>query len=127
MGSSDSFTNFKFRIYDFFNEYLLIWQIEKKYFVLFFNCSKLEKFVDNWGNKLVKKSEELVTFLPKKRGDTIIYLKKFPTTFMLTMKILMSSSDSFTNLETEYVYLFLYTVNVNNNIQFCRFVVSKYL
>jgi len=40
----------------------------------------------------------------------------------------MSSSDSFTNLETanlqiffgitEFVHLFLYTLNVNNNIQF---------
>ena len=46
--------------------------------------------------------------------------------------ITMSSSDSFTYLEstnkffgeTEFVYLFLCTVNVNNNIQFRRFVVK---
>ena len=44
----------------------------------------------------------------------------------------MSSSDSITNLEamiffceTEFVS-FLYTLNVNNNIQFRRFVESKY-
>ena len=29
--------------------------------------------------------------------------------------------------EAEFVYLFLCTVNVNNSIQFCRLVVSKYL
>ena len=41
---------------------------------------------------------------------------------------LMSSSHSFTNFETtncfceaEFIYLFLPTVNVNNNIQICRF------
>ena len=48
-----------------------------------------------------------------------------------------SASTSFTNLETKYestnflhktefVYLFLCVLNVNNNIQFGRFVVSKY-
>ena len=52
------------------------------------------------------------------------------------IKLLMSLSDSFTNLETtnlqkkfretEFVYLFLCTKNVNNNIQFRRLVVSKY-
>ena len=48
---------------------------------------------------------------------------------------LIRSSDSFTNLETtnirffretEFVYLLLCTVNINNNIQFRRLVVSKY-
>ena len=50
---------------------------------------------------------------------------------------MMSSSDSFTNLETtnlrnkilenEFVYLFLCTnVNVDNDNQFRRFVESKY-
>ena len=130
MGSSDSFTNFKFRIYEFFYEYLLIFfstgKLRNFFFFFFLNCSKLEKFVDNWGNKLVKKSDEFVTCVPNKRGGTIIYLKRLQTTFMLTMKEPMSSSDSFTNLETENVYLFLCTVNVNNTI-FRRFVVSKYL
>ena len=46
-----------------------------------------------------------------------------------------SSSDSFTNIETtnlqffcenQFVYLFLCTVNVSNNFQFCKFIVSKY-
>ena len=49
---------------------------------------------------------------------------------------LMSSLDGLMNLEPtnlwgffreiEFVYLFLCTVNVNVNIQFRRFVVSKY-
>ena len=49
----------------------------------------------------------------------------------------MSSSDSFTNLETTnlrkcfvklilFIHTYIYAVNVNNNIKFYRFVGSKY-
>jgi len=50
---------------------------------------------------------------------------------VLLSYLLTNSSDSFTNFETtnffgetEFVYLFLCTVNVNNNIQIRRFIVS---
>ena len=50
---------------------------------------------------------------------------------------MMSSSNSFTNLETTnlrlflvkvslFIYSYVCTMNVINNIQICRFVVSKY-
>ena len=52
MGSSDSFTNFEFRIYNFFT---------KCFLMIFFSTGKLRKIRgQNWGNKLVKTSDEFI-------------------------------------------------------------------
>ena len=50
-GSSDSFTNFKFRIYDFLMKIFFNWQFDKKKCFVF-NCSKLEKNRGQIGEKI---------------------------------------------------------------------------
>ena len=78
--SWDVFTNLEFRIYDFFNEYLLWflfnWQTEKKKLfwtnkklVFFFNCSNWGKFVEkiretNWWKHLMNSIFEFPSSLP---------------------------------------------------------------
>ena len=112
MGSSDSFTNFEFRIYEFFNEYLLwlLFQLEsweKKFILdqLFYNCSNGEEFVEkigetNWWKYLMNLLQNMnatskKAFLPP---PSFHFCAWGFWSFLYIIAILMSQQALFINL-----------------------------